>query len=133
MTYFLYYFLYLDVWNKQNNNDFTMNNLDDKKMNNTITLDIYQLSAEIHLAEKTIRSTLVRNPQALPPRLLIPGQKRLLWLRTDVQKWYEKQDKIHGSNPRFSSLPKPTDVRNVGIKKPGRPKKTMKITPKIDS
>lgn len=50
MTYFLYYFLYLDVWNKQNNNDFTMNNLDDKKMNNTITLDIYQLSAEILLS-----------------------------------------------------------------------------------
>jgi hypothetical protein len=56
-------------------------------MNNlSITVDIKQLSQEIHLAVKTIRSTLVNNPTALPPRLIICGQKKLLWLRDDVIK-----------------------------------------------
>lgn len=69
----------------------------------TITLDITGLSREIHLAVKTIRSTLVNNPAALPPRLVIPGQKRLLWLREDVENFYRGQVKGHGSNPAFST------------------------------
>jgi hypothetical protein len=64
-------------------------------MNNlSITIDIKQLSEEIHLAVKTIRSTLVNNPTALPPRLIICGQKKLLWLREDVIKYYSTQKKI---------------------------------------
>src|ERR1017187_4092101 len=73
-------------------------------MNNTsITLDIKQLSEEIHLAVKTIRSTLVNNPEALPPRLIIPGQKSLRWLRSDVIQHYSSQKRSHGSNPEFSA------------------------------
>lgn len=69
----------------------------------TLTLDINQLSQEINLAIKTIRTTLVRNPTALPPRLVIPGQKRLLWLRSDVEKFYESQVRAHGSNQNFTT------------------------------
>lgn len=92
----------------------------------TITLDIKNLSEEIHLAVKTIRSTLVNNPQALPPRLVIPGQKRLLWLRTDVVEFYQRQAKGHGSNPAFSTaqpekLPEPIE------KKRGRPTKAQEL------
>lgn len=72
--------------------------------NSSITLDIKQLSEEIHLAVKTIRSTLVNNPKALPPRLIIPGQKRLLWLRCDVADFYVRQQRSHGSNPNFSAV-----------------------------
>lgn len=90
-------------------------------------LNIQQLSQEINLAVKTIRSTLVRNPGALPPRLVIPGQKRLLWLRTDVVKFYESQVRVHGSNPDFAAAkvapppPKPEE------KKRGRPTKAEQV------
>lgn len=93
----------------------------------TITLDIRQLSIEINLSEKTIRSTLTKNPRALPPRLLIPGQKRLLWLRSDVEKFYEDQVRAHGSNPAFSAVLKtkliPTPNTIDARRKPGRPTK----------
>jgi hypothetical protein len=72
----------------------------------TITLNITQLSHEINLAIKTIRTTLVRNPTALPPRLLIAGQKKLLWLRTDVENFYGGQLRVFGSNPDFSTKAK---------------------------
>jgi len=71
----------------------------------SIALDIQQLSNEIHLAVKTIRTTLVKNPGALPPRLIIEGQKRLLWLRSDVIDFYNRQKRSHGSNPDFSTKP----------------------------
>lgn len=70
--------------------------------NSSITLNIKQLSEEINYAVKTIRSTLVNNPKALPPRLIIEGQKGLRWLRSDVADFYAGQKRSHGSNPQFS-------------------------------
>lgn len=97
----------------------------------TITIDIRQLSIEINLSEKTIRSTLTKNPRALPPRLLIPGQKRLLWLRSDVEKFYEAQVRAHGSNPSFAVTPKakliPDPIKIDTRKKRGRPTKAEHI------
>lgn len=100
----------------------------------TLTLDINQLSQEINLAIKTIRTTLVRNPTALPPRLVIPGQKRLLWLRSDVEKFYESQVRAHGSNQNFTTnktkLPK--EILCTAEKfKPGRPTKALQIARKL--
>jgi hypothetical protein len=94
----------------------------------TITLDIKNLSEEIHLAVKTIRSTLVNNPKALPPRLVIPGQKKLLWLRSDVEDFYQRQAKGHGSNPDYSSKP-PVLMQSIVStkKKRGRPTKAEQI------
>lgn len=94
----------------------------------TITLCINDLSKEIHLAVKTIRSTLVNNPTALPPRLVIPGQKRLLWLREDVENFYRGQIKGHGSNPDYSTKqPNSTAVAKPSIKKRGRPTKAEQM------
>lgn len=98
----------------------------------TITLDIANLSKEIHLAIKTIRSTLVNNPKALPPRLVIPGQKRLLWLREDVENFYRSQVKGHGSNPDFSPKQpeqpeQPEQLKQAGAKKRGRPTKAAQM------
>lgn len=96
----------------------------------TLTLDIKQLSQEINLAVKTIRTTLVRNPSALPPRLVIPGQKRLLWLRSDVERFYESQVRAHGSNQNFTTqkrkLPQEMFCKAEKIK-PGRPTKALQI------
>lgn len=96
----------------------------------TLILNINQLSKEVNLAVKTIRTTLVRNPQALPPRLLIEGQKKLLWLRSDVEKFYESQVRAHGSNPNFTTLKAklPTVlVQGIRKRKPGRPTKAEQI------
>lgn len=99
-------------------------------MTRTLTLSIKQLSSEINLAIKTIRTTLVRNPHALPPRLLINGQKRLLWLRSDVEKFYESQVRAHGSNPDFTTQkqksPQDTCDKIDKIKR-GRPTKSEQM------
>ena len=96
----------------------------------TLILDINQLSLVIHLAVKTIRTTLVRNPTALPPRLIIPGQKRLLWLWSDVVEWYSKQVRSQGSNPEFAAAPRaatPPETQIPREKKPGRPTKVEQL------
>lgn len=97
----------------------------------TITLNIQQLSIETNLSIKTIRTTLVRNPGALPPRLLISGQKKLLWLREDVENFYKSQVRKHGSNPCFSVQAKSNLDTDYLIRpekrKRGRPRKVNKI------
>ena len=96
----------------------------------TLTLTIKQLSIEINLAIKTIRSTMVRNPFALPPRLVIPGQKKLLWLRSDVEEFYMRQKRDHGSNPAFSTaIPIQQQEQSFPITGPkrGRPTKAQQL------
>lgn len=99
----------------------------------SIALDIQQLSNEIHLAVKTIRTTLVKNPSALPPRLIIEGQKRLLWLRSDVIDFYNQQKRSHGSNPHFSTKPsKPLiELASTATKKRGAPTNQEKLARRI--
>jgi hypothetical protein len=43
----------------------------------------------IHRAVATIKADVHRRPESLPPRLLIPGSAKMLWLDTDVHKWLE--------------------------------------------
>lgn len=94
----------------------------------TLTLTIKQLSLEINLAIKTIRTTLVRNPKALPPRLVIAGQKKLLWLRSDVENFYQQQARAHGSNPDFSTKQKQPELQHQECEvKRGRPTKAEQI------
>ena len=42
------------------------------------------LALLIHRAVSTIKVDLRRRPESLPPRLLIPGSTKMLWLETDV-------------------------------------------------
>lgn len=107
----------------------TPSNTKGSKMTLTLTLTIQQLSQEINLAIKTIRSTLVRNPMALPPRLVIPGQKKLLWLRGDVEEFYGRQARGYGSNPAFSTAQATAEepAAKSTEKKVGRPTKAEQV------
>lgn len=82
--------------------------------NESMILDIKQLSVEIYLSVKTIRTILTRKPKSLPPRLIIDGQKKLLWLREDVVSFYRGQTRVQGVNPAFKPTrkePMPIAVR----------------------
>ena len=35
----------------------------------------------------TIKTDARRRPQTLPPRFVLPGARRLVWLEEDVEKW----------------------------------------------
>lgn len=54
------------------------------------TIGPEELSALIHREVATIKSDVNRRPDTLPPRLRIPGSKKLLWLESDVQEWLAK-------------------------------------------
>lgn len=41
-------------------------------------------------AVSTIKVDARRRPQSLPPRLRIPGSRRLVWLEADVVAWFER-------------------------------------------
>ena len=41
----------------------------------------------LHRTIKTIKVDARARPDTLPPRLVIPGSARLLWLETDVWTW----------------------------------------------
>lgn len=50
-------------------------------------LNPQQLAAVLHKAEATIRSDIHRAPERLPPRVVMPNSKRLVWLRSTVESW----------------------------------------------
>lgn len=54
------------------------------------TLGVQELAALIHRAVPTIKSDVNRKPDSLPPRVLIPGSKKLVWLESDVAEWLRK-------------------------------------------
>lgn len=85
--------------------------------NESLMLDINQLSTEIHLSVKTIRTILTRKPESLPPRLIIPGQKKLLWLREDMVSFYRAQTRVQGVNPAF----KPAKKEEAKVSRRGAP------------
>lgn len=43
----------------------------------------------IHRALATIKVDIRRRPESLPPRLLIPGSTKILWLESDVLAWLD--------------------------------------------
>ncbi|TCI11414.1 DNA-binding protein [Dyella soli] len=49
--------------------------------------DIDDLSALLHRPQHTIRNDASRAPHRLPPRCVLPGQRRLLWRKDDVMAW----------------------------------------------
>ena len=44
----------------------------------------------IHKTPATVRVDLARRPKSLPPRLIIPDSRRLLWLESDVMAWIDE-------------------------------------------
>lgn len=96
-----------------------------------VTMDIKELSIQSNLSVKTIRTKLVREPYSLPPRILIRGQKKLIWLSSDVEEFYQRQVRGYGSNPAFSNThatKQPEQAPETSPKKRGRPRKVDYIS-----
>lgn len=75
-----------------------------------LTLD--DLSKILRRPRDTIRNDRVRNPQALPPAVEIPGVRAPLWRRQDVDAWL-------AAHVVTRDVAKPPQLR-------GRPKNTAK-------
>ncbi len=73
------------------------------------TLGVDELSALIFRAVPTIKNDLYRKPSSLPPRIVMPGSKKLVWLEGDVLAWLEQcravvekpKAVVHKLNRRF--------------------------------
>lgn len=50
-------------------------------------LNIQDLSKLLHRSETTIAAEVTKAPHKLPPRLKLPGARKVLWLEEDVRKW----------------------------------------------
>jgi len=53
-------------------------------------LDIACMAKLLHKTRRTLEVDVTRRPETLPPRLNIPGSRKVLWLEADVMKWLEK-------------------------------------------
>lgn len=51
------------------------------------TLTITDLARLLNRSPATIATEVTKNPDKLPPRLRLPGSRRVLWLQEDVEKW----------------------------------------------
>lgn len=60
------------------------------------TLGTAELAALLHKSEKTIKKDVTVAPWTLPPRVRIPGSRRVMWLRETVMEWLRKhQEEEH--------------------------------------
>jgi predicted DNA-binding transcriptional regulator AlpA len=53
----------------------------------TRLLDLSELAELLGRSAKTIRNDLQRKPEAVPPRLQLPGTRLLRWRIVDVTAW----------------------------------------------
>jgi len=54
------------------------------------TLGTAELAVLLHKSEKTIKKDLSVAPWRLPPRVRVPGSRRVMWLRETVYQWLKK-------------------------------------------
>jgi predicted DNA-binding transcriptional regulator AlpA len=53
-------------------------------------VDIDYMVTLLHKTKRTLEVDVTRRPESLPPRLIIPGSRKVLWLESDVLAWLEK-------------------------------------------
>jgi predicted DNA-binding transcriptional regulator AlpA len=53
-------------------------------------VDIEYMATLLHKTRRTLEVDVTRRPETLPPRLIIPGSRKVLWLESDVFAWLEK-------------------------------------------
>jgi hypothetical protein len=53
-----------------------------------------ELAELLHRSVKTVRLDATRRPEALPPRVVIPGARALLWRRRTVHAWLNQLETI---------------------------------------
>lgn len=56
----------------------------------TPLLDLDELAQLLGRSPQTIKRDLRRNPDAVPPRLQLPGTRLLRWREADVDSWLAK-------------------------------------------
>ena len=56
----------------------------------TPLLNIGELAALLGRSAETIKRDIRRNPEAVPPRLNLPGTRMLRWRESDVQTWLDR-------------------------------------------
>ena len=73
------------------------------------TVDVDELAEILGISPATVFTKLNRQPQELPPRILLPGKtKKVLWLRTVVLDWLAAH-----CAPAQRPVPDPSDFRLV--------------------
>lgn len=63
-------------------------------------LDITDLSAILKKSVATIRSDMVRKPEAIPPSFKFPGCKKSLWLKPTVVEFVRRHAEGAGALPQ---------------------------------
>ncbi len=53
-------------------------------------LETKDLAKLLHKTQRTIEVDVTRRPNSLPPRLKIPGSRKVLWLESDVFAWLDR-------------------------------------------
>lgn len=85
----------------------------------TYLLTVETLAVALCRTPATIRTQLNRSPKNLPPRARIPGSRRVLWFKSDVEKWLAA----------YRQLKTESAARDSAIKAsrrgPGRPPKML--------
>jgi predicted DNA-binding transcriptional regulator AlpA len=61
-------------------------------------LDLQALARLLGRSPETIRRDLRRNPDAVPPRLQLPGTRLLRWREADVARWLDQLQLSHHSD-----------------------------------
>lgn len=56
-----------------------------------VLLGIEELASVLHRSPKTVRSDVTRRPETLPPRVRVPGGRKVLWRAQDVVAWLEEK------------------------------------------
>lgn len=63
------------------------------------TMGVAELAALLHKTERTVKKDVSVAPWRLPPRVRIPGSRRVMWLRSTVMDWLQKhQEDEHVSD-----------------------------------
>lgn len=79
-------------------------------------LTIDDLSALLKRPRGTILNDRVRNPEALPPSITLPGTRHVLWRRQDVDAWLAN---LAARNP----VPEMPASEPAAPRRRGRPRK----------
>ena len=59
-------------------------------------LDLDELAQMLRRSPETIKKDLKRNPEAVPPRLMLPHTRLLRWRASDVDAWLEQHVQTAG-------------------------------------
>lgn len=63
-------------------------------------LTVSDLSRILGRSPHTVRADVHRNPDALPPRLQLPGTRLLRWRPADVDRWLERLPTTNSGNAK---------------------------------